>query len=281
MAVVEQPKLLVGMDFYQVCGLRRSVRWYKTWKPVEREKIQRILEVVRVATTCPGNLQPWKAVVVEQARIPKEKRDRLLYADNLQGAHVQAPVWIYWFGDVNLALPQTFISRVKDLVKAGALPSSYGWTDDVMEATMERGEEAPEGFPGVHELIYGMPAEVSQQVAYAETVGACAVACLAAVNEGLGTSLHMTATPSKANIVQEQLQVPDSWIPVWVQLVGYPAEDPEAGGQRPKLPFEELYFEGDASTAFERDPDVANELQQAGLIRPTAPTSDRFEELKR
>ncbi|HYZ00102.1 MAG TPA: nitroreductase family protein [Candidatus Binatia bacterium] len=281
MAVVEQPKLLVGMDFYQVCGLRRSVRWYKTWKPVEREKIQRILEVVRVATTCPGNLQPWKAVVVEQARIPKEKRDRLLYADNLQGAHVQAPVWIYWFGDVNLALPQTFISRVKDLVKAGALPSSYGWTDDVMEATMERGEEAPEGFPGVHELIYGMPAEVSQQVAYAETVGACAVACLAAVNEGLGTSLHMTATPSKANIVQEQLQVPDSWIPVWVQLVGYPAEDPEAGGQRPKLPFEELYFEGDASTAFERDSDVANELQQAGLIRPTAPTSDRFEELKR
>jgi nitroreductase len=280
-AVVEQPKVAVGMDFLQVCGLRRSVRWFKTWKPVEREKIQRILEVVRVATTCPGNLQPWKGVVVEQSRIPKEKRDRLLYADNMQGAHVQAPVWIYWFADVNLALPSTFVSRVKELVKAGALPTAYGWTDQIMEATMLRGEEAPEGFPGVHELIHGMPVETSQQVAYAETVGACAVACLAAVNEGLGTCLHMTATPSKANIVREQLKAPESWIPVWVQLVGYPAEDPEAGGQRPKLPFDDIYFEGDATTPFERDPEVVRELEQAGLLRTPAPTPERFEELKR
>jgi len=107
------------------------------------------------------------------------------------------------------------------------------------------------------------------------------VACLAAVNEGLGTTLHMVATPSKVNIVREQLRVPDSWIPVWVQLVGYPAEDPEAGGQRPKLPFHEICFEGDARTPFERDPEVVRELEQTGVLRPTAPTPDRFEELKR
>lgn len=281
MAVIEQPKLLVGMDFYQVCGLRRSIRWFKTWKPVEREKIQRILEVVRVATTCPGNLQPWKAVVVEQAKIPKEKRDRLLYADNMQGAHVQAPVWIYWFGDVQCALPEVFIERVKHLIKVGALPSAYGWSEEMIEATMVRGEEAPPGFPGVHELIHGMPKETSAQVAYAETVGACAVACLAAVNEGLGTCLHMVCTPSKVDIVRKELEIPEHWIPVWVQLVGYPAEDPEAGGQRPRLPFEEIYFEGDASTPFRRDSDVTRELEQAGLLRAQAPTVDRFEELKR
>lgn len=281
MAVIEQPKLLVGMDFYQVCGLRRSIRWFKTWKPVEREKIQRILEVVRVATTCPGNLQPWKAVVVEQAKIPKEKRDRLLYADNMQGAHVQAPVWIYWFGDVQCALPEVFMERVKHLIKAGALPSAYGWSEEMIEATMVRGEEPPPGFPGVHELIHGMPKETSAQVAYAETVGACAVACLAAVNEGLGTCLHMVCTPSKVDIVRKELEIPEHWIPVWVQLVGYPAEDPEAGGQRPRLPFEEIYFEGDASTPFRRDSDVTRELEQAGLLRAQAPTVDRFEELKR
>lgn len=288
MAIVEEPKVQVGQprvqvgeDFYHVCGLRRSVRWFKTWKQVEREKIQAILEVVRVATTCPGNLQPWKAVVIEQAKLSKEVRDRLLYADNLQGAHVQAPVWIYWFGDVNCTVPAVFISRVKELIKAGALPSAYGWSDELIEATMVRGEEAPEGFPGVHELIYGMPVQVSQQVAYAETVGACAIGCLAAVNEGLGTALHMVATPSKTNIVKEELRVPDSWIPVWVQLVGYPAEDMEAGGQRPKLPFEEIYFEGTAETPFKRDPAVVHNLEHAGLLRPTAPTPDRFEELKR
>ena len=31
---------------------------------MEREKIQRILEVGRVATSSPGNMQPWRAVVV-------------------------------------------------------------------------------------------------------------------------------------------------------------------------------------------------------------------------
>jgi nitroreductase len=273
MAVVEQAKTLVGMDFYQACGLRRSVRWFKTWKAVEREKIQRILEVVRVATTCPGNLQPWRAVVVEQDKIPKEKRDRLLYADNMQGAHVQAPVWIYWFGDVEACYPETFINRTKELVKVGALPSAYGWSEAMIEATMVRGEEAPAGFPGVHELIHGMPRETSAQVAYAETVGAAAVGCLAAVN--------MIATPSKMDIVRQELKVPETWVPVWVQLVGYPAEDPEAGGQRPRLPFEQIYFEGDSTTPFKRDPEVVRELEQAGLLRTPAPTPDRFEELTR
>lgn len=276
-----EPGAAVGQGFYQVCGSRRSIRWFKPDQPVEREKIQAILEVVRVATTCPGNLQPWKAVVVEQKKVSKEMRDRLLYADNLQGAHVQAPVWIYWFGDTAVTRPDVFMERCRQLIRAGALPAAYGWSDELVEATMAHGEEAPEGFPGVHELIYGMPQEVGAQVAYAETVGAAAVACLAAVNEGLGTCLHMVATPSKVGIVTEQLKTPETWIPVWVQLLGYPAESPEAGGQRPKLPFEEIYFEGTAEAPFKRDPEVVQKLEQATLLRPTAPVPDRFDELKR
>ena len=53
------------MEFLEVVGSRRSIRWFKTWEKVPREKIQRILEAVRL-TTCPGNLQPWRAIVVEQ-----------------------------------------------------------------------------------------------------------------------------------------------------------------------------------------------------------------------
>ena len=82
------------MDFLQVCGLRRSIRIFRTWQQVEREKIQRILEVARL-TTCPGNLQPWRAIVVEQNKLSPQDREALLAADNYQGAHVQAPVWIY------------------------------------------------------------------------------------------------------------------------------------------------------------------------------------------
>ena len=41
------------MDFLEVVGARRSIRIFKPWEQVEKEKIQRILEVVRL-TTCPG-----------------------------------------------------------------------------------------------------------------------------------------------------------------------------------------------------------------------------------
>ena len=86
------------MEFLEVVGKRRSTRWFKTWESVPREKIQRILEVVRL-TTCPGNLQPWRAVVVERDRIDPTMRDQLLACDNWQGAHTQAPVWIYFYAD--------------------------------------------------------------------------------------------------------------------------------------------------------------------------------------
>lgn len=48
------------MEFAQVVGNRRSIRWFKPWKPVERTQIQRSLEAARL-TSCPGNLQPWRA----------------------------------------------------------------------------------------------------------------------------------------------------------------------------------------------------------------------------
>jgi nitroreductase len=281
MAAVERRQSLTGQDFYRICGLRRSVRWFKTWKPVEREKIQRILEVVRIAGSSPGNLQPWRAVVVEQAKIPAEKRERLLYADNMQAPHALAPVWIYWFGDMTVVRPEIFKQRLSEMLEAGSAPTSHGWSREVMEAIIDRGEEAPEGLPALHEIAYGMAPEFPAQAAYSETVGAAVIGLLAAINEGLGTTLCMAAAPSKAHIVREELGVPDTWLPVWMQLIGYPAEDVETGGQRPRLPFEEIFFYGDARTRFERDPAVVCELEQAGLLGAPAPVAGRFEELKR
>src|SRR6516225_801321 len=77
------------MEFLEAVGSRRSIRWFKTWEKVPRESIQRILEVARL-TTCPGNLQPWRAIVVERDEIDESTRDGLLGADNWQGAHTQA-----------------------------------------------------------------------------------------------------------------------------------------------------------------------------------------------
>ena len=269
------------MEFMNVCGLRRSIRIFRRDEPVPREKIQRILEVVRVATTCPGNLQPWRAIVLEQKKLAPALRKTLLAADNYQAAHEQAPVWIYFFADVDSARPEAFRARVHELIDGGALPTFYGWTHETVDGSILRGEAAPEGMANIEKIIHEMPREVSEMIARQETVGACAVAVLAAVNEGLGTCLHSCAGADKVEDVRRALGVPESWVPVWVQLLGVPLEEPEAGGQRPRFPFETLFFEGSYGTVFRRDPKVVETLEREGLLRAVTPKPGRFDELRR
>ncbi|PJB58273.1 MAG: NAD(P)H nitroreductase, partial [Bacteroidetes bacterium CG_4_9_14_3_um_filter_41_19] len=51
------------MDFYELINLRHSVRGYNHERPVEKEKLLRILEAGRVAPSA-ANKQPWTFVVV-------------------------------------------------------------------------------------------------------------------------------------------------------------------------------------------------------------------------
>ena len=185
------------MEFTRLVGTRRSIRWFKSWEPVPREKIQRILEHTRW-TTCPGNLQPWRAIVVYRDELSEEDRNLLLQADNWQGAHVQAPVWIYWYADIDAARPEAFVRNTHDLLDVGAIPGAYGWARDTIKAAIQEGVETPEGMASIQEILHNMPPEVSAMMAYSETVGTCAIATLAAFNEGLGTCLHTVARPSFA-----------------------------------------------------------------------------------
>src|SRR5258705_2073110 len=178
------------MDFLEVCGQRRISRIFDRKKAVARHKVQRILEVVRVTTSCPGNLQPWRAVVIDQDKLSPDDKKTLLAADNYQAAHAQAPIWIYWCANTDSARPENFRARVHELIDLGALPTFYGWTHETVDGSILRGEIAPEGMANIEQIIHGMPTEMSAMIARQETVGACAIALLAAVNEGLGTCLH-------------------------------------------------------------------------------------------
>jgi nitroreductase len=266
------------MEFMRVAGNRRSIRYFKTWAPVPREKIQRILEVARQCTS-PGNTQPWRAIVVHRNELSDEIRDELLAADHWQGAHTQAPVWIYWYGDASSCTPEAFASTAIPLFGPAA-PRAYGWDADAMRRAINEGIPMEEGAAAVHELLHSLPAEISAAVAVSETVGACGHAVLAAVNEGLGTCLHMIAAPSKQARVKEILKAPDHWVPVWLQLVGYPAEDMRAGGQRPKRDFEDIFFEGQYGTPYTRDPNVVKQLEEEGLLQEPMPLPSRNEELR-
>ena len=70
---------------------------------------------------------------------------------------------------------------------------------------------------------------------------------------------------------------------IWVLLVGYPAESWDAGGQRPRPPFEGQYFEGEYGVPFERDEAVVDKMKEANMIQRQAEPNDpeRIAEIKK
>ena len=75
-------------------------------------------------------------------------------------------------------------------------------------------------------------------------------------------------------------KLPDSAHLLVLMTVGYPLESREAGGQRPKLPFEQLYFVNEHGNPFERDLRVVEELKRDGMIQASAPLEYRQKELE-
>jgi hypothetical protein len=65
----------------------------------------------------------------------------------------------------------------------------------------------------------------------------------------------------------------------WAHVVGYPLEDPKAGGQRPRLKFEKLFHKGKFGTPYDPDPAVDALLREKGLIQEQAPLDGRLEEI--
>jgi nitroreductase len=103
------------MNVLRAIGSRRSIRWFRPWEPVARAAIQQVLEAARM-TGSPGNLQPWRAIVVVAADLDPADRGTLLEASNRQRAHELAPVWIYWYADPEAARPEAFLRRVEEQI---------------------------------------------------------------------------------------------------------------------------------------------------------------------
>lgn len=252
------------MEFKQVVGNRRSIRYFKPWKPVERDKIQALLESANRSSRA-MNADCAKAVVVN-------RND--LGADVLEAARTptttpafdQAPVHIYWYLD--MAYMEGAQERLKMLVDVGALTAAQGWSHVYVDEVV---------YPTVIEPIKQDPMLMGGLGAVEAGLAICQ-AQLAAVDEGLGACLHAF----NAEAVKGLLNPPDHWIPLWVMLVGYPAEDPEAGGQRPRSPLHEVFFEGSygPENGWREDPEVTARLKEAGMIQRPAPLPERSEELR-
>lgn len=80
-------------------------------------------------------------------------------------------------------------------------------------------------------------------------------------------------------VLDEILGMPEDVTPTQIQLVGYPAESPDAGGQRPRPDFESLYFSGTWGEPLKHDPAVVASLEAAEMIQPEGPYPRRAAEI--
>jgi hypothetical protein len=105
-----------------------------------------------------------------------------------------------------------------------------------------------------------------------------AQATLAAYGMGLGTCC--LGPGPRGPELMKALGMPDQCRMLLVQTVGYPLEHWEAGGQRPRLPFEDLFHIHQYGEAFPRSEEVVEELTDAGMFTTPAPLPERDEELE-
>jgi nitroreductase len=251
------------VEFKRVLGRRRSIRYFQPWRPVEREKVQKILEAARIAS-CAVNASYLRGVVVNRDDIPSATLDRLKTPPAATNYDL-APTFIFFFGDTTTVTEKRG-ATLRQLVDVGALNPSHGWSHKFVDELI---------FPQILEPMTKTPERLIRAVSIDCGVAICQ-ALLTAFDEELGACL----SSFNGDVVKEALDIPDHWMPMYALLLGYPAESWQAGGQRPRPPLEELFFEGTAGTPFRRDQAVVTELEQAEMLTAPAPLPWRKAEVR-
>ena len=248
------------MELREVIGKRRSIRFMLPYKPVEPEKVQRMLEAARIASHW-GNVQSLRAVVVFKDTAPQEVIDAITAPVAGYQIRIAAVVIV---GYVETAAVDEQSDRLRELLRAGAL----GFGEDKHEA-LERqlipffsGIKERLKEPGMNEMDCGQ---------------GIAQATLMAFEQGLGTCLLGGGNTEK---MKKNLGLPDSARILILQTVGYPAESADAGGQRPRQPFEKLFSMNGYGKPFPRSQAVVDELIRDSMIQPQSPASWREAELE-
>ena len=247
------------MELREVIGRRRSIRFLLPHKPVEPEKIQRMLEAARLASHW-GNVGSLRAVVVFRDSAPPEVVESLIAP--IAGFQIRlAPVVIVWYIDTAAVDDQS--NRLRELLAAGALGFGEGKKDALERQLIPIFDSIRETLkqPGLGEVDCGQGIAHATLMAFEQGLGTC---CLGSPN---------------LDQIRVNLGLPDSARVLLLQTVGYPAESPEAGGQRPRQPFEKLFHMNRYGSPFPQSPEVVEELKRDKMIQRPAPVPWREEEL--
>lgn len=248
------------MELREVIGRRRSIRFLLPHRPVEPEKIQRMLEAARLASHW-GNVQSLRAVVVFRDSAPEEVLKAITAP--IAGYQVRlAPVVIVWYLDTSAVDEQA--DRLRELLRAGALGVGEGKQEaletqliPIFASLRDKLKE-----PGLGEVDCGQGIAQATLMAFEQGLGTC---CLGSPN---------------TDRIREKLGMPETCRILLLQTVGYPAESPDAGGQRPRQPFEKLFHMNGYGRPFPRSPEVVAELERDGMLQAPAPAPWREAELE-
>jgi nitroreductase len=247
------------MELREVIGNRRSIRFMRPYRPVEPEKVQRMLEAARLASHW-GNVSALRAVVVFRDSAPKEVLDAIVAP--IAGFQIRrAPVVIVWYLDTEAIDDQA--NRLRELLKAGALGVGEGKEKaletqliPIFAGILDKMKE-----PGMTEVDCGQGIAQATLMAYEQGLGTC---CL--------------GTPN-GDRIRASLGMPETCRVLLIQTVGYPLESPEAGGQRPRRPFGELFHMNRYGEPFPRDERVVEELTADRMLQQPGPLPYREAEL--
>ena len=206
------------MDVTDAILKRRSIRNFRP-EPVEKEKIEKVLEAARLAPSW-GNTQPWRFIVVQD----RAKIEEL--ANKVAGGQPQvagAPVVIVCCGVAEAFSRRQHREALKQLIDYGVMD----WPDEVLDNVILGSEQ----FAPYHLGEQVMTIKAGEQIMIAG-----AYMTLEAVNQGLASCWVGAVSPKTAN---EVMGIPDNMFVHDLILLGYPGEDPKI---RPRKRFEEIVF---------------------------------------
>ncbi len=257
---VPEANSVQSMSALDAIGTRRSIRWYEPNEPVERWKIQAMLEAARVAPSA-GNFNGQRAIVVYRDEDPEIWE---FISDWSQITTQMAPVLVFWCYD--LAGYDVQGQSIHDLMRTGALDKAHGWEYDRVSGLFP--------LPGL------LPDAIMHRLAAIDLGNAIQNSMIAATALGLGTCLNGASGGARRN-TKAKFGLPDTYVFSWLMTVGVPAESMDGGGARSRPPFENMFFEKKVGQGFKKDPKATKLLEQLSLVQKPGPLPGRVEELNR
>lgn len=206
------------MDLEHLITKRVSIRVWEKNKPVEKEKIDKILDAARRAPSW-GNCQPWRFIVVQDL----EKIAKMGEMSGGQACVSDAGAVIVCCGVAGDFAKKHQRAALKSIMDV----QGFDWTVDFLDNVVMKSDMFSPYLKGK---------EIMEKKAGEQVMIAVAYMTFEAVNQGLG-SCWVGATDCEG--VGEYLDIPKEWFVHDLLPIGYPAEDPDP---RPRKTTDDIVF---------------------------------------